>query len=164
MIEYYKNGKKVNPDTVKSTIRSAYDTTRVRVGCDCSNSPSLAIQEHKQHVDINNILHRATNGQLNDYVEINELEFRDIAGFDYQTNLNEVKRFESLFNGLPADERKRFNNDPAQLADYLIDVGAEGLLKDAKDDGDLNKSVDAGGGVSATESASGNEPLGEASA
>ena len=81
--------------------------------------PSLAQQHFKDECDINNILRQFNiTGQLPQ----NPLEPRygDFTGVvDYHSALNSVIAAQSEFDGLPAQIRARFENDPAKLIDFL---------------------------------------------
>ena len=97
-----------------------YDTNAAsnESGLDCED-PSLAQQHFKDECDINNILRQFNVTGL---LPENSLSPRygDFTGIsDYHTAINRVIAAEDEFMSLPAQLRARFNNDPAQLIEFL---------------------------------------------
>ena len=83
--------------------------------------PTLAQQQFKDECDINNILRQFNiTGQLPDTPL--SPRYGDFSGIgDYHSALNAVIAAEVQFMALPANIRARFENDPAQLIDFLGD-------------------------------------------
>jgi len=80
---------------------------------------SLAQQHYKDETDINNILRQFNITGLLPQSPLSP-RYGDFTGIgDYQSALNAVIAAEDGFMALPADLRTRFNNDPAQLIDFL---------------------------------------------
>jgi phage internal scaffolding protein len=80
---------------------------------------SLAQQHFKDECDINNILRQFN---LTGVLPESPLSPRygDFTGIgDYHTALNQVIAAEDGFMSLPANLRARFENDPAQLIEFL---------------------------------------------
>jgi phage internal scaffolding protein len=81
--------------------------------------PTRAQQHHKDECDINVILERfGKTGQL----PLNAISgtYGDFSGVhDYHTALNAIIASESEFAALPAQLRSRFQNDPANLIEFL---------------------------------------------
>jgi phage internal scaffolding protein len=97
-----------------------YDTNAASNGSGLHCEDATLTQQHfKDECDINNILRQFNiTGQLPE----NTLSPRygDFTGIsDYQTALNQVIAAEDEFMRLPADLRARFENDPAQLIEFL---------------------------------------------
>ena len=87
-------------------------------GLHCEDA-TLAQQHFKDECDINNILRQFNVTGL---LPENTLSPRygDFTGIsDYHTALNRVIAAEDEFMRLPADLRARFENDPAQLIEFL---------------------------------------------
>lgn len=85
-----------------------------------NTEPTMARQEFKDECDINNIVKKYQ--QTGEFSHISSAvgkygDFSDVA--DYQTALHQVMDAQNSFNQLPAQLRKRFDNDPAQLIDFL---------------------------------------------
>ena len=107
----------------KSTfLRTAYnydlDAASNESGLHCEDA-SLTQQHFKDECDINNILRQFNVTGL---LPENTLSPRygDFTGIsDYHSALNQVIAAEDEFMRLPANIRARFNNDPAQLIDFL---------------------------------------------
>jgi phage internal scaffolding protein len=81
--------------------------------------PSLAQQQFRDECDINSILKRFNiTGELpNAPVSPKYGDFTGIS--DYKTALDQVMATEDEFFSLPAPIRARFNNDPAELINFL---------------------------------------------
>lgn len=83
--------------------------------------PSLAQQHYKDECDINNILRQFNITGLLPESPLSP-RFGDFTGIgDYHTALNRVMAAQNEFEALPAQIRARFNNDPAQLIEFLDD-------------------------------------------
>ena len=97
-----------------------YDTDAAsnESGLHCEDA-SLAQQHFKDECDINNILRQFNiTGLLPEHAL--SPRYGDFTGIsDYHTALNQVIAAETEFMALPADLRARFNNDPAQLIEFL---------------------------------------------
>jgi phage internal scaffolding protein len=97
-----------------------YDTDAAsnESGLHCEDA-SLAQQHFKDECDINNILRQFN---LTGVLPESPLSPRygDFTGIgDYHTALNQVIAAEDGFMSLPANLRARFENDPAQLIEFL---------------------------------------------
>lgn len=78
-------------------------------------------QSHKDECDINNIMRRyMATGQL-EHVRDELPQYIDATGYDYQEAQNFIASANSLFAELPSEVRARFDNDPAQLLDFVHD-------------------------------------------
>jgi len=81
--------------------------------------PSLAQQHFKDECDINNILRQFNITGLLPEQPLSP-RYGDFSGIgDYHTALNRVIAAQDEFEALPAQIRARFNNDPAQLIEFL---------------------------------------------
>jgi len=97
-----------------------YDTIAAsnESGLHCEDA-SLAQQQFKEECDINTIMAKfAVTGLLPD--QPLSPRYGDFTGInDYHTALNQVIAAEDEFMTLPAHIRARFENDPAQLINFL---------------------------------------------
>jgi len=83
--------------------------------------PSLAQQHYKDECDINNILRQFNITGLLPESPLSP-RYGDFTGIgDYHTALNRVIAAQDEFEALPAQIRARFNNDPAELIEFLED-------------------------------------------
>lgn len=83
--------------------------------------PSLAQQHYKEECDINTILQKFNVTGLLPESPISP-RYGDFSGIgDYHTALNRVIAAQDEFEALPAQIRARFQNDPAQLIEFLQD-------------------------------------------
>jgi len=97
-----------------------YDTDAAsnESGLHCEDA-SLAQQHFKDECDINNILRQFNITGLLPEVPLSP-RYGDFTGIgDYHTALNQVIAAEDEFMSLPATLRARFENDPAQLIEFL---------------------------------------------
>lgn len=96
---------------------------------------SLAVQSERDEVDINTIVRRfGLTGKLPDDIRVPQ--YGDFTGIsDYQSALHAVMAAEESFMQLPADVRKRFDNDPGAFVAFcsdpanLAEMRTMGLLK-----------------------------------
>jgi len=87
-------------------------------GLHCEDA-TLAQQHFKDECDINNILRQFNVTGLLPESTLSP-RYGDFTGIvDYHSALNQVIAAEDEFMRLPAQTRARFNNDPAQLIDFL---------------------------------------------
>jgi phage internal scaffolding protein len=97
-----------------------YDTDKVsdETGLACQD-PSLAQQNFKEECDINTIVRNfGLTGELPG--QTISPQYGDFTGvLDYHSAVNAVLAAQDEFMELPAQLRSRFNNDPAQLIDFL---------------------------------------------
>jgi len=97
-----------------------YDVDKVsdETGLACPD-PSLAQQNFKDESDINYIVRQfGLTGELPD--QPLSPQYGDFTGvLDYHSAVNAVLAAQDEFDHLPAQMRARFNNDPAQLIDFL---------------------------------------------
>lgn len=97
------------------------ESKRVQIFFD---EPSLTRQEFKNECDINMIMKkfRKIHGVefLKKYNGVVGGQFGDFSDVpDYRTARDQVMRMEEVFMALPAKVRSRFNNDPAELLDFV---------------------------------------------
>lgn len=104
--------------------------------------PSLTVQSLRDDTDINKIVKRMEKGQMLDNLR-EDGRFEDVSEFDGLADAYiKVQNANELFMGIPADIRSRFNNDPAELIEFLAD---EGNRKEAESMGLVNpKPIEAG--------------------
>ena len=87
-------------------------------GLHCEDA-SLAQQHFKEECDINTILQKFNITGLLPEQTLSPL-YGDFSGIgDYHTALNRVIAAQEEFDALPAQIRARFDNDPANLIEFL---------------------------------------------
>ena len=97
-----------------------YDTIAAsnESGLHCEDA-SLAQQQFKEECDINNIMEKFGMTGLLPQTPLNAT-YGDFSGVkDYHTALNAIMAAEEQFDALPAQLRARFDNDPANLIDFM---------------------------------------------
>lgn len=89
---------------------------------DCSSDKPLTQQSAKDECDINIIIERAKRGAvIEPRPEVPRYgDFTDIPT-DLRECLIVVRRADELFMSLDAQVRRRFDNDPAKMLDFLND-------------------------------------------
>lgn len=95
------------------------DAVSLETALDFSGDEGKTVQSGKDDADINTIVRRfGVTGQL-PQPNLTPFygDFSDTP--DYQSALNQMRDAEDAFMSLPADLRMKFQNDPAQLWDYL---------------------------------------------
>lgn len=105
-------------------LRSMYnydtDAASNESGLACEE-PTLAQQHFKEECDINTILQKFSITGILPEAPISP-RYGDFSGIsDYHTALNRVIAAQEEFEGLPAQIRARFDNDPAKLIEFLND-------------------------------------------
>lgn len=97
-------------------------------------------QSFKDSCDINNILRRAQMQGGLEHVARYAQEYGDFSGWDYTDAMNKIARAKEIFEHLPAQTKKEFNQDPGaflefannpdnqeQLHNLLYQLGAPGV-------------------------------------
>lgn len=100
-----------------------YDTDRVSLetGTECLDE-SKTRQEHKDEVDINQIVERfGITGEMPQSVNMPTTADFTNAVTDYQTAMNMVVEARESFMTLPANARARFRNDPQEFMEFMQD-------------------------------------------
>lgn len=85
--------------------------------------PSLTKQSFKDECDLNLIMKRFKNqngeeflNRYRGYLQGDYGDFSDVV--DYRTALDRVKRANEAFDGLPAEVRRKFENDPGVFIEF----------------------------------------------
>ena len=89
-------------------------------------TPSMTQQQFKDECDINSIMSKyLKTGVLADPLDKRGTpkfgEYAEIG--DYMDHMNKVVEAREMFEALPATIRKRFNNNPADLIEFVMDDG-----------------------------------------
>lgn len=94
---------------------------RIRVSPQISNE-SVVQQSLAAETDINRIMDKYRRGQLVDHVNSHQGQYGDFSSItSYHQAVNQVLEAQQTFDSLPADLRKRFNNDPADFLAFVHD-------------------------------------------
>jgi hypothetical protein len=96
-------------------IQKALRRTK-RVGID--TGPGQTEQAHKQECDMNYILRDYQRTGLLKHAKKYEGSYDDVSDIDYERSMMIVADVNSMFEGLPSSERKRFDNNPAKFLAY----------------------------------------------
>lgn len=104
-------------------IRTRYnydtDSASLRSGLACLDK-GRTHQSFKEQSDINTIVRQfGLTGELPQNVKVPQSGDYTMVVNDYQSAMNIVRQAEESFMQLPAETRKRFNNDPQQLQQFV---------------------------------------------
>lgn len=119
------NPVKSQPVTpVQVFLRTAHnydrDSVSLETGLHCAD-PSLAVQSERDEVDINTIVKRfGLTGQLP--VGVRAPTYGDFDGIsDFHEAANAIAESYEAFDQMPAEVRRRFDNDPGKFVDFCSD-------------------------------------------
>lgn len=91
-----------------------------RVSYTCEGA-SRVEQDHRERVNINTIVAKARRTGFLPFRNV-QAEYGDFsAGVDFHTAQNRVIEAQARFQEVPSKIRKRFENDPGKLLDFLMD-------------------------------------------
>ena len=114
-------------------------------------------QHHKKECDVNEIIKKYDKTGLITHISKFEAKYGDLSGAEFQLMQNKVATAKNMFNELPAEIRKEFDNDPAKLLSFMDDPenrdkaielglinekwteGTDGLGEHVKDGENVNK-------------------------
>jgi phage internal scaffolding protein len=115
---YYKDSEE-KKKRAKAGRRPTVDCSKDAKGNDL---PSRTKQEFKDECDINNIVKRyKKTGVITHYKNTNGV-YGDFSNpVDYQTALNSIMEANDMFMELNAELRKKFDNDPKKLIEFIND-------------------------------------------
>lgn len=84
-----------------------------------TKGPSMAHQSFKKECDINNILAQYARTGLVTHARTYEGEYGEFAEIDFHEAMNTVAAAVEMFETVPSEIRKRFNNDPGEFLDFV---------------------------------------------
>lgn len=105
---------------VRSLFAYDADAVSLETGLECRDK-SLTVQDQRDEADINVLVERfGLTGQLPQNVRMPT--YGDFEGVgDYHAALNALKAAEAAFMEMPADVRKRFDNNAGLFVDFCSD-------------------------------------------
>lgn len=98
---------------------TAYGPKNRDVTIACVPGTSRAKQSHKAECDINTIMAKYKKTGLIDHMARSAGEYADVSGADFQSAQLVVAGAKSMFQGLPASIRARFENDPGEFLAFM---------------------------------------------
>ncbi len=81
--------------------------------------PGRTKQSFQEETDINTIMARFVKTGMLEFVNKHNPQYGDVSNVDFQTSMETVAKSREMFADLPAKIRDRFNNDPAELLEFL---------------------------------------------
>lgn len=122
-------------------FRTAYD--RDIVEGITFDEPSMAQQHFKDECDVNNILRKYESTGLVTHVANGTPSYGDFSSvLEFQEAQNILIEAQDAFDALPASLRKRFDNDPALMLEFIENPDNR---EEAEKLGLLNKSINSTG-------------------
>lgn len=79
-------------------------------------------QAHKNICDMNQIIKKYDKTGLISHVSKIEAKYGDLTGMDFKNMQDKVAGAKSMFNDLPSEIRKRFQNSPQKLIEFMDDA------------------------------------------
>lgn len=88
--------------------------------------PGKTVQSGKDEADINTLVKRfGLTGQVPQNVRVPlSGDFSD--AYDFHTAMRGIRQAEESFAAMPADVRKRFQNDPGLFVDFATELSSDG--------------------------------------
>lgn len=102
----------------KEKAKMTRKTSGVRPTIDCA-FPGKTEQAHAKDTDINYILKDYTRTGFIKHANRNQGRYDDVTGVDFQDAMNIIATANSMFENLPSQIRKRFNQNPAEFLDFV---------------------------------------------
>lgn len=78
-------------------------------------------QQYKDTCDVNKIIQKYDKHGLITHVSSIEAKYGDMTGADYKTAMDLVVNMRTMFNELPSEIRKRFDNSPEKYLNFMED-------------------------------------------
>lgn len=95
-------------------------TARRRVSINFEHVDSMTEQNHLERVKIQNIIKQYTAQGMLDHVNFYEGQYGDfVNSLDFNQAMNIAAETTQMFESLPAELRRRFNDDPADYLDFV---------------------------------------------
>lgn len=114
---YCKLHGEISPPTTSSEMRK--HCSRPGTTNDKGEIVYFTEQSHKKECDVNFIIQKYDKIGLLSHVSKIEAEFGDVTGLDFKTAQDLVINSSKMFNALPSNIRKRFQNDPMHLLAFM---------------------------------------------
>lgn len=105
-----------------ATFRKPYDSKRVKVGMHF-NKPTICEQRLGHDLDMNAIVNRYNQGVYSPTpIVASQPKFASVFKPNmYEDSLAYVREVQNEFNALPSDIRRKFDNDPNKMLNFVKD-------------------------------------------
>lgn len=87
-----------------------------------NNEPSMAKQSMKGECDINFIIQRFQKTGVIEHQREHEGNYGEFTQLDYHEAMNVVAEANSMFETVPSNIRKKFDNDPGKFLQFVTDA------------------------------------------
>jgi len=92
--------------------------------------PGLTKQSMAKDTDINLIMAKYQRTGLVSFVNENQGEYMEAPEMDFHQAIDYIAKSKELFEEMPSNLRKRFNNDPGEFLDFVHDANnADEMVK-----------------------------------
>lgn len=99
-------------------IRKPFTLKRVSV---TETEPSMTEQSHAKACDVNNIMKKYIKTGVLDHAKAYSGYYADVPQIDFHEAQNVIAKAEQVFMEIPAQVRRRFDNDPGKFLDFIHD-------------------------------------------
>lgn len=102
--------------TTKNKVRNAFDRKRLQT---IVNSEGGAQQQFKDECDVNMIVDMYVKTRDPRYLNPNEANYGVMPSQTFHEAMNIVVQGQQMFEELPSEVRKKFDNNPSQFLQYM---------------------------------------------
>lgn len=79
------------------------------------------VQSQKSETDINKILERAGRANSLSHLEKYQAKYGDYSGWDFEEHMTKMAEGQSIFEELPAEVKREFDQSPTKFFDFVND-------------------------------------------
>lgn len=94
---------------------------RLPVVLDCSHSPSMTKQSFREECNINKIIAKYQKTGLVTHLARYSPQYAEVPSIDFREALEIVSEGKKMFESLPSNIRKKFNQSPAEFLEFVQD-------------------------------------------
>jgi len=111
--------QKTDPQILKSTEGTGIRRPRRKVGLACEPGSSKTKQTFKDECNINKIISKYQKTGALDHVNKYQPSYGYATAIDFRDSMEIVLRGQEMFDALPSNLRKRFDNSPAEFLQFV---------------------------------------------
>jgi len=120
--------QKTDPQILKSTEGTGIRRPRFKVGLACAPDSSMTKQTFKDECNINKIISKYQKTGALDHVNKYQPSYGFATAIDFRESMEVVLKGQEMFDALPSNLRKRFDNNPAEFLEFVQDAKNEPQL------------------------------------
>ncbi len=77
------------------------------------------VQSQKEECDINRLLERSARSGAASHLQTYENQYGNFEGYDFEKNVNIIAEGQTIFERLPAEVKREFNQSPQEFFEYV---------------------------------------------